>query len=164
MTHALSLGALLFVLWLLLSGHWDNPLLIGFGVISTAICVWLAMRMDVADHEGIPLRLALRTPLYWPWLAVQVCKSNIQVARLILHPRLPISPAVVRIPMPHRTPLARAVYANSITLTPGTVSMTIDSDTVLVHALTEDSARELQTGEMARRVAVFEGGREGGRE
>ncbi len=160
MTHALSLGALLFVLWLLLSGHWDNPLLVGFGVISAALCVWLAMRMDVADREGVPLRLALRTPLYWPWLTLQVCRANIEVARLILHPRLPISPTVVRIPMPHRTPLGRAVYANSITLTPGTVSMTIDRDTMLVHALTEDNAREILAGEMGRRVAVFEGERE----
>jgi multicomponent Na+:H+ antiporter subunit E len=160
MTHALSLGALLFVLWLLLSGHWDNPLLIGFGVISTALCVWLAMRMDVADHEGVPLRMGLRTPMYWPWLTVQILKSNIDVTWRILHPRLPISPTTVRIPIPHRTPLGRAVYANSITLTPGTVAMTIDGDTMLVHALTEENARVLEEGEMSRRVTAFEGNSE----
>jgi multicomponent Na+:H+ antiporter subunit E len=157
MSHVLSLGALLFVLWLLLSGHWDNPLLIGFGVISTAICVWIAMRMDVADHEGVPMRLGMRTPLYWPWLAVQIAKSNVDVARRILTPSLPISPTTVRIRMSQRTPLGRVVYANSITLTPGTVSMSIDDDTILVHALTEENALALEEGEMSRRVAVFEG-------
>jgi multicomponent Na+:H+ antiporter subunit E len=160
MTHALSLGALLFVLWLLLSGHWTNPLLISFGVISTALCVWLAMRMDVADQEGVPVRMGLRTPLYWPWLTVQILKSNVDVTWRILHPRLPISPNMVRIPMPHKTPLGRAIYANSITLTPGTVAMTIDNDTMLVHALTEESARALEEGEMSRRVATFEGNSE----
>jgi multicomponent Na+:H+ antiporter subunit E len=156
MTHVLSLGALLFVLWLLLSGHY-NPLMIGFGVMSTALCVWLARRMDVADQEGVPLRLGLRTPLYWPWLAVQIAKSNVDVARRILSPSLPISPTTVRIRTSQRTPLSRAVYANSITLTPGTVSMTIDQDTILVHALTEENARALEDGEMGRRVAAFEG-------
>ncbi len=160
MTHALSLGALLFVLWLLLSGHWTNPLLISFGVISTALCVWLAMRMDVADQEGVPVRMGLRTPLYWPWLTVQILKTNVDVTWRILHPRLPISPTMVRVPMPHKTPLGRAVYANSITLTPGTVAMTIDGDTLLVHALTEENARALETGEMSRRVAIFEGNSE----
>jgi multicomponent Na+:H+ antiporter subunit E len=157
MSHVLSLGALLFVLWLLLSGHWDNPLLIGFGVISTAICVWIAQRMDVADHEGVPVRLGIRTPLYWPWLVVQIAKSNVDVAKRILSPSLPISPTTVRIRMTQRTPLGMVVFANSITLTPGTVAMTIDEDTVLVHALTEENARALEEGEMSRRVAVFEG-------
>jgi multicomponent Na+:H+ antiporter subunit E len=157
MSHVLSLGALLFVLWLLLSGHWDNPLLIGFGVISTAICVWIAQRMDVADHEGVPVRLGIRTPLYWPWLVVQIAKSNVDVAKRILSPSLPISPTTVRIRMTQRTPLGMVVFANSITLTPGTVAMTIDDDTVLVHALTEENARVLEEGEMSRRVAVFEG-------
>jgi multicomponent Na+:H+ antiporter subunit E len=157
MSHVLSLGALLFVLWLLLSGHWHNPLLIGFGVISTAICVWIAQRMDVADHEGVPVRLGIRTPLYWPWLVVQIAKSNVDVAKRILSPSLPISPTTVRIRMTQRTPLGMVVFANSITLTPGTVAMTIDEDTVLVHALTEENARALEEGEMSRRVAVFEG-------
>lgn len=156
MAHVLSLGALLFALWLLLSGHMD-PLLIGFGAISTALCVWIASRMDVADHEGVPVRLGLRTPLYWPWLLREIARSNIDVARRILDPRLPVSPTTVRIRTAQRTPLGRVVYANSITLTPGTVSMSIDDDTILVHALTAENARSLEEGEMGRRVSVFEG-------
>jgi multicomponent Na+:H+ antiporter subunit E len=158
MSHVLSLGVVLYALWFLLSGHTD-PLLLTFGLLSTALCLWLAWRMDVADHEGVPVYLGLRTPLYWPWLAVQMAKSNVDVAKRILDPSLPISPTTVRIRTPQRTPLGRVVYANSITLTPGTVSMSIDADSILVHALTEENARELEEGEMGRRVAAFEGDR-----
>lgn len=157
MTHVVGLGAVLFALWLGLSGHYE-PLFFAFGLAATALCVWIAQRMDVADHEGVPLRLGLRTPLYWPWLAWQIAKSNVDVARRILDPRLPISPTTIRLRAAQRTPLSRVVYANSITLTPGTVSMSIDGDEILVHALTEENARALEAGEMGRRVSAFEGG------
>ena len=154
--HVMGLGAVLFVLWLMLSGHYE-PLFFAFGLISIALCVWIARRMDVADGEGVPIRLGLRTPLYWPWLFWQIAKSNVDVARRILDPRLPISPTTLRIATGQRTALGRVVFANSLTLTPGTVSMSIDDDTILVHALTEENARALEGGEMRRRVAAFEG-------
>ncbi|HEX7719949.1 MAG TPA: Na+/H+ antiporter subunit E [Woeseiaceae bacterium] len=156
MKHMLGLGAVLFVLWLMLSGHYE-PLFYAFGLLSTALCLWIARRMDVADREGVPLRLGLRTPMYWPWLIWQIAKSNMDVARRILDPRLPISPTTLRIATGQRTALSRVVFANSLTLTPGTVSMSIDDDTILVHALTEENARDLESGEMRRRVAAFEG-------
>lgn len=156
MTHVLGLGAILFALWLGLSGHYD-PLFIAFGLAATSLCLWIAHRMDVADHEGVPLRLGLRTPLYWPWLAWQIAKSNVDVARCILDPRLPISPVTLRVRAIQRTPLGRVVFANSITLTPGTVSMSIDEDTILVHSLTSENAATLEEGEMNRRVSTFEG-------
>ncbi len=156
MKHVVGLGAVLFVLWLMLSGHYE-PLFFAFGLLSTALCLWIARRMDVADREGVPIRLGLRTPLYWPWLIWQIAKSNVDVARRILDPRLPISPTTLRIATGQRTPLSRVVFANSLTLTPGTVSMSIDDDTILVHTLTEENARDLEKGEMRRRVAAFEG-------
>lgn len=156
MTHLLSLGLVLYALWVLLSGHFD-PLLLGFGVASTALCLWIARRMDVTDREGIPVHLGLRAPLYWVWLAVQIGKSNVDVARRILARDLPISPTTLRLRSVQRTTLGRVIYANSITLTPGTVSMSVDGDTILVHSLTEANAQALRDGEMDRRVAAFEG-------
>ena len=156
MKHLVGLGAVLFALWLMLSGHYE-PLFYAFGLLSTALCLWIARRMDVADREGVPIRLGLRTPLYWPWLVWQIAKSNVDVARRILDPRLPISPTTLRIAIGQRTALSRVVFANSLTLTPGTVSMSIDDDTILVHALTEENAQDLERGEMRRRVAAFEG-------
>jgi multicomponent Na+:H+ antiporter subunit E len=94
---------------------------------------------------------------YWGWLVWQIIKSNIDVARVILSPSLPISPNVVRVKASQRTTLGLVTYANSITLTPGTVSMYLDGDIIEVHALTESGARELKDGEMDRRVSAIEG-------
>ena len=156
MTHLIGLGAVLYVLWLMLSGHYE-PLFFGFGLLSTVLCLWVARRMGVADREGVPLRLGLRTPTYWPWLIWQIAKSNVYVARRILDPRLPISPTTLKVRAGHLTPLGQVVLANSITLTPGTVSMSIDDGTILVHSLTAENARDLEQGEMARRVSAFAG-------
>jgi multicomponent Na+:H+ antiporter subunit E len=67
MRHLLSLGAALLVFWLLLSGLY-YPLFIWLGVASVALVIWLSLRMDTADHEGVPIHLGLRTFRYWPWL------------------------------------------------------------------------------------------------
>ena len=84
-------------------------------------------------------------------------KSNLAVARLILTPTLSISPTVIRVTATQQTDLGRVVYANSITLTPGTVSMSLDDDQITVHALTREMAENLQTGEMDHRVTRLEG-------
>jgi multicomponent Na+:H+ antiporter subunit E len=145
-----------FVLWLLLSGHYDNVLLWTCGVLSTLLVVWIALRMDVADHDVRPLRFTWRALRYWPWLALQVVLSNFTVARHILRPRLRITPTLIRVKAEQKTEMGRVTYANSITLTPGTVTIDIQADDVLVHALTREAARELQEGEMNRRVAHLE--------
>jgi multicomponent Na+:H+ antiporter subunit E len=102
--------------------------------------------------------LPLRALLYIPWLILEVVKSNIDVARRILDPRLPISPRVIEVQASQRRDIGRVIYANSITLTPGTVSIDTDGDRITVHALTEEAAAGLLTGEMDRRVTRFEGG------
>ena len=82
MLHALSLGLVLFCLWLLLSGFFVT-LLLSLGVVSVAFVVWIAHRMDVIDHEGHPTHLTIRALLYWPWLIVEIIKANIDVAGAI---------------------------------------------------------------------------------
>jgi multicomponent Na+:H+ antiporter subunit E len=134
--HAISLGLFLAVLWLLLSGHYIL-LLISFGLFSVALVVLLALRMDVVDHEGHPLHLnpgAL--VIYWCWLLKEIFISNIYVCRLILDPAMPISPTVIALRSSQSSDLARVIFANSITLTPGTVTIDVDGDITEVHAIT----------------------------
>ncbi|MBW8054499.1 MAG: hypothetical protein FVQ76_04225 [Nitrospira sp.] len=156
MVHAISLALVSFALWLLLSGHYV-PLLIGLGALSALLVVTIALRMDVVDREGHPIHLSPKALLYWPWLGWEIVKANLDVARRILDPRLPISPIVIRLKATQKSDLGRVIYANSITLTPGTVSIDIDGEHIEVHALTREAAQALRTGDMDRRVTRFEG-------
>ncbi len=156
MVHAFSLSAALFVMWLLLSGHFE-PLLLSLGVASCLFVAFIAHRMDVADREGHPVHLTWRSLTYWPWLAWEIVKSNIEVARLILDPRLPIDARCITVETSQKSDLGRVAYANSITLTPGTVSIFVRPDSIEVHALTPALAEGLESGEMDRRVTAMEG-------
>jgi len=127
----------------------------GFG--SSLAVLWFAHRMDLIDHESHPIHLGWRLFLYWPWLIKEVIKSAWEVTLIILHPRLPISPTLVRFRPSQKTAVGLVTHANSITLTPGTISMQVGPDEFLVHALTDAGARGLVGGEMDRRVTQFEG-------
>ena len=155
MKRALSLFLLLFAFWLLLSGHYDLWFM-GLGFISSASAVFLARRMGTVDAEGLPLDLVPGLLRYAPWLFGTVIQANFDVARRILHPRLPITPTVIRVPAEQRTAPGRVSYANSITLTPGTISLEVSDDEIEVHALSVDAAEDLQSGEMGRRVVALE--------
>lgn len=155
LTHALGLWLAMFVLWLLLSGHYGS-LLIGLGVVSCLLIVWLAARLDVIDHEAIPLQISLGWFGYICWLGKEITKANIDVARIILTPRLPISPVMVWVPATQRTDVGKVIYANSITLTPGTVSVAVTDDEILVHAITREAGEGLAKGDMDRRVDAIE--------
>jgi len=154
--HAIRLGLFLCCLWLLLSGYY-LPLVLSLGLVSVVLTVVIALRMDIVDHETYPLRVTWRVISYWSWLAWEIVKANVEVARCILSPSLPISPKVTRVTASQRSDIGLVTYANSITLTPGTVSIEVDSDTIVVHALTEAADRALQDGEMDRRVSEMEG-------
>ncbi|MDH3792978.1 MAG: Na+/H+ antiporter subunit E, partial [Rhodospirillales bacterium] len=153
---AVSLSVVLYVLWLLLSGHYE-PLLLVLGALSCVFVAWIAYRMDVADREGHPIHLTWRSLVYWPWLFWEIVKANLEVARLILAPRLAISPTVIKVKASQPDELGHVIYANSITLTPGTVSIDVRDATIEVHAITREMAEGLQTGEMDRRVTRMEG-------
>lgn len=154
--HAVGLAAGLAAVWLLLSGHLE-PSMLFFAVLSIALVVAVAMRMDVLDHEGVPLHLTRAAPLYWLWLGKEIVKANVDVARRVVHPRLPISPRLFETKASQRTDLGQVIYANSITLTPGTVSVDLDPGVIRVHALSAEAAADVEAGEMDRRVAKLEG-------
>jgi len=154
-TRAVYLGLFLVGLWLLLSGRYAAlPIALGFA--SSVLVVAIALRMDIVDRETHPIHLHPSIVLYWIWLAWEITKANFNVARRILDPRLPISPNLLRVRATQKSDLGRVSYANSITLTPGTVSLGLDGDTIQVHALTREAAEALSKGEMDRRVTKIE--------
>lgn len=155
--YGISLTISLFGIWLLWSGHY-TPLLIILGFVCCLSVVLIVHRMGILDAESQPVHLVFKLLRYIPWLLGQIVLANIQVARIVLNPRLPVSPKVFTVKAGQHTDLGRAIHANSITLTPGTVSLKVDAASIEVHALTEDFADGAQQGEMDRRVSQLEGG------
>lgn len=137
--------------WLLLSGHY-TPLITGFGVASCLLSALIATRMDVNDREGHPIYLGPRIITYWGWLVVEIFKANMDVAKCVLFPTRFLRPSMFTVTASQKTDLGKVIYANSITLTPGTVTVDLDGDQVMVHSLTEGSAEGVQNGDMDRRV------------
>lgn len=146
MLRAIGLGVGLFAFWLALSGQPGNPLLVGFGVFSVGLVIYLSHRMHLVDAEGVPLHITLRMLGYVPWLMKEIFVSNFEVAKVILDPKLPISPRIVHFHGNQETDLGRALYANSITLTPGTITTGVTGQEFEIHAL---RAADLETGEEA---------------
>ena len=148
----LGLAASLFAFWLLLSGIY-TPFLVLSGLVASVAVALLASRMEVADREGHPVHLTLAAAAYWPWLAKEIARSGWQVTRIILDPRLPISPTLVRFRPSQKSSVALATHANSITLTPGTITVDARHDEFLVHALTREAAAGVVASEMDARVS-----------
>ena len=155
--HALSMTASLMLFWLMISGNF-GVLNLSLGLVSSLLVVVISMRMDVVDHESQPIHLTPRLPMYWGWLIVKIVKSNLEVIYRIWAPRNAISPNLVRLTMSQETTLGRVIYANSITLTPGTVTLNVEGREILVHALSQADSENLRQGEMDRRVRHLECG------
>ena len=156
MLHAVSLAFALSILWLLLSGHFAESLLLGLGLASVILVVLIIHRMDVLDHEAHPIHLSARLPLYWGWLIKEIVLANVDVAKAILGFGVPVAPTVFKVRSSQRTEIGRVIYANSITLTPGTITIAVDDDQLTIHALTRGAVEGLETGEMDRRVSRIE--------
>lgn len=149
---AFSYGVFLFVFWLLLSGHFE-PLLLGLGLTSVVLTIFLAKRMDVIDHESYPLHLSSQLPAFLGYIFREIVNANIDVVKRIMKSSgSSISPQLVEIPVPQKTDMGRVIYANAITLTPGTVSVELTKDKVTVHALTKEAADDLSGGSMAAAI------------
>lgn len=145
-------GVLLFVFWLLLSGHFA-PLLLGLGLASILFTVFLTKRMNVIDHESYPFHLSTQLPTFLVYIMREIVVANIDVIKRIMSWNShSISPQLIELPLPQKTDLGRVIYANSITLTPGTVSVELENDRVIVHALTKQGADALAAGHMAKAI------------
>jgi len=142
---------LLYLFWLVLSGHFA-ALLLALGAVSSLLVVLLLRRIDRVDGMPVSLRPSLGLVAYGVWLLWNVVKSNVDVARRIWDPALPVDPGWTRLPVKLSTPLEKTLYANSITLTPGTLTADVHDDHFLVHGLTSEGLAALHGGEMERRI------------
>lgn len=151
-----GLVLILSVFWMVNSGHFE-PLLLGFGVVSVLGIGLIILRMETIDgmYES-PVILSVRLPGYLLWLLKEIIVSNLDVIRRIWQRTPDISPSVFTINASQKTDVCRVLYANSITMTPGTVTMDVNDGTFTVHALTRATAESLKTGDMDRRVCRLE--------
>ena len=142
----------LYAVWLLWGGLYKTPVL-QLGILSCVLVAWLMMRMAEPGQQKYSWRLLYRLPHYWLWLLWQMVISNLQVLRLVLGPRSALSPVIVEVDAQASNKFALALLGNSITLTPGTLTIDIDGNRIIAHCLTAAAAQSLQAGTMARRVA-----------
>jgi multicomponent Na+:H+ antiporter subunit E len=157
--------AFLMAFWLLLSGHYDlaeptSRYLLACGIATCGFVTWLARRrFGILDGEGHPIQLAPRALSYGVWLFWQIILSNWDVFKRVWSPHLRISPRLIHVPDETRSDLGSVIYANSITLTPGTVTVGIDpaKRELLVHCLHEAAGEDLRAGAMLAQVKRFEG-------
>jgi multicomponent Na+:H+ antiporter subunit E len=153
----ISLGAVLYLFWLALSGYF-KPFLLIAGLLSTVAVVLAARRMRTLDNEGHPAHLLPAATTYWPWLLWEIVKAGWSVTKAVLAPRLAVSPTMTRVAATQRTPAGIVTYANSITLTPGTITTDVKGSELTVHALERGGALDLEGGGMDARVTQFERG------
>lgn len=153
-TRVVTLGILLVAAWLFWSGFF-KPLLLGLGAFSCILVLYLSHRMHLFDSDIFALRFSLRLFKFWGWLAKEIFLSSLEVARVVLNPKLPISPTVIKFDTVCDHKVDRAILGNSITLTPGTLTLNIEGMELTVHCLTRQGAVALQSGDMERRVAAL---------
>jgi len=154
-TRYLLLCLGLFGFWLILSGHYE-PLILSFGVFSCVLVTYVAWRMDREDRFAFVVPLSFRFVVYVAWLLKEIFKANVNVARIILDPRLPISPIMVPFKASQQSDLGRMIYANSITLTPGTITTGTDEDIFRIHALTWHDVDGREEDEMDLRISAMD--------
>jgi len=151
MKHMTGLLFFLAILWWVLSGY-TKPLLISLGIVSVLFTAFIAHRMEVVDHESHPLHLSTKLIRYWVYLLGQVFLANVQMVRIILSPKPDIDPRVLRVRITQTSELGKAVLGNSVTLTPGTVTLEFKDNTMEVHALNETAAQDVEQGTFDQRV------------
>ena len=153
----IATAAVLALVWVLWSGHFE-PLVVGFGAASIVLTLFIASRLKVLDEEAQPMGIFLiRFPVFVLWLVWEILKANVQVARIILNPRLPIGSHLIRLPASQKSDLGKVIHANTITITPGTVSLDLRDDVILVHALDHSLATEDDSGRNDQMISWLEG-------
>ena len=146
----------LAILWFILSGYLKTNLLV-LGAISCVLVTIIAMKMRVYLSNNERLNFVIRMPLYLPWLFKEILKSNLHVASKILRAKPDIQPNTLSIKPSQNTNTGIALHANSITLTPGTISIDYDGNRILVNALTEHTAQGIIDGDIDKQVSKVEG-------
>ncbi len=149
-----ALAVVLAILWLLLSGFFDKTVLLVFGALTVLFSIALSHRAGMLDSEGIPTKVFPGILGYMVWLTFEIGKANLIVAKQVFSPNL--SPKMIRVKTDQKSDIGKVIFANSVTLTPGTVSVDLADGSLLIHALTEDLAEEEPILAMGERVCKFD--------
>lgn len=147
----------LFLVWVLLSGKF-TPFHLSMGLATVILVAWLHSRLPATPERGAPALRTLRLPAYGAWLLWQMLQSAIYVSRVIISPAKHLDPRLIAFRSTQPSMLSQVILANSITLTPGTLTVNLEGDRYLVHALTAATADDTLSGDMAGRVAHLSGG------
>jgi len=149
-------AVILFALWLLMSGVYE-PIVIGFGAASVLLVIVITKRMDAVDGDQVDIRLKpFAFARYILWLLVEIAKANWVVTKIILSPSMPLRQHLFTIRYTQKTDLGQVIFANSITLTPGTISVETEPGHFLVHAVAYSSEDNLALADMDHRVSATE--------
>jgi len=149
--RTVALSLILATAWLLWSGLY-KPLLLILGFLSCALTVLIVRRMKLFDDETYSLHFSWRLVRFWGWLAKEIWLSSIEVAKIVLHPKCPVSPRIVVLQTRASDNFTQVLLGNSITLTPGTLTLDVHEGQLTVHTLTDAGAKALLSGEMAAHV------------
>jgi multicomponent Na+:H+ antiporter subunit E len=154
LTRGLLVAAILIAAWLLWSGLF-KPLLLALGVFSVLLTLYVLKRMGYFANETFAFRYTPRLLGFWAWLGKEIVISSLQVARIVFQRTISIEPQLVTLDVAELDTLDQALLGNSITLTPGTLTLDVHENQILVHALTQAGAAALEQGEMQRRVIAL---------
>ncbi len=147
----------MFSFWILLSGEFTF-ILITSGIVASLIVAYLSHdifigKADLKTETGRVLKFTK----YVPWLLWKVILANFEIAYLVLHPKMLVDPQIVRFKNDLKTDLGIVTLANSITLTPGTITVEANKEEFVIHAIWQKSAEGIIDGEMQRKVKEIEG-------
>ncbi len=125
--------AIAFVFWILLNNSFD-PLLLGIGAgLSLILTLIFCSRCDIFSELKLTPQAFIFTIIYLFVFLFELIKSNLDVARRVITPSLPINPGIVEVKTKLKSRMGRMILANSITLTPGTLTIDIQDDTLYIH-------------------------------
>ena len=155
MRYTVCVCILLAFIWLANSGHY-TALSLTLGAVSVAFVSWLTHTIRIIDKESQPIHLLTRLPAYYGWLLKKIIQGNLEVVSHIWRTPLSVTPRVAALPTAQHNDMGLVIYANAITLTPGTVTIDIQRNRVVVHTLNHSGLAELQTGAMDQRVTALE--------
>ncbi|MCC2604940.1 Na+/H+ antiporter subunit E [Planctobacterium marinum] len=151
MRHTLSFSMTLAVFWLLMSGH-TSLLILSLGLASVLAVLYIVYRLNILDGETHPVGFELKLPRFLSWLLLDLFLSNLLVVKHIWQFKPAISPKLITYTLSQMSDMEKAIYANAISVTPGTISIDLQQDSITVHALTDSAFSNILSGEKGQKV------------
>lgn len=148
---------LLLFFWSIIDGKLTVESII-LGTAASIIIIYLNrdIMFTIDDGGPVTLRYLWHYSTLIAVLVVEIVKSNINVAKIVLNPKMPIEPSFVRVPVRFKKDFNKVLYGNVVTLTPGTLTVDIDEDEYIIHALTKEAAEGLHGSELEKHVLLLE--------